>query len=830
MKKYLFWILSMLYGYSPIVAQNGRTIFEDDFETGMFKSDWVLQPNLEGTDGVIDITQSAAGAGIFGVRIGKTRETNSFTTNALDLKVDLTGEEQVFFSFKIRGIGDEGNEKDGIYLKEQGANEFVKVFNLDGTRWCSGYGQYPPLNLTKLAEAKELDITKVETIRIQQFGFADFITSNQEDGYYLDDVRLYDPQIKYANIPFEDDFEKPNLDPSWNWGHADSTIFPLTNTVSSSANFGLGTRSGVNESFGVFMGKRCDQPGTFVTNALDLHLDLEGEDQIALDFDIRKFGEETHLQDGIYFSSDGGCTFIQVLQFRAGSWCGNFGRFPTIDVDFLAAANNIAFTSTFVIRFQQHDDADFNTSNDEDGLYLDNVKVYDPEIVYTKLPFFDDFETGALNNSWAWAFADSTTFPLQNTSSPSSNIGLGAQSGKDNTFGLFMGKRCDQGSTFVTNALDLHLDLAGEEQVALEFDIRSFGEESHIQDGLFFSSDGVTFKQVLQFEAGDWCGGFGKYPPIDVDFLAASYNIPLTSTFVIRFQQHDNADFNTSNDEDGFFLDNIHVYDPNILYAELPFFDDFETGSLNNSWAWSTGDSTDFPLQFTVSPSLSFGLGFQSGIDQSFGAFLGKRCDQNVFNTASLDLHLNLFEGENLKLSFYLRDRWDETQIHDGIYYGVGKSFQKIYDFDFANQANNIWVKFELDLSAIFEEKGITPSHESIIRFQQHDNADFNTSNDEDGFYLDSILVEGNTSVVSSLENEIIPSLRLFPNPNSGLFIIQASALIQNIRVSNLFGQMVPSNTILAGQKAEVGISEKGLFLVEIMTERGKILEKVVVH
>jgi hypothetical protein len=141
----------------------------------------------------------------------------------------------------------------------------------------------------------------------------------------------------------------------------------------------VSNNNGQNSQYGVLFAKRCDDG--FATNALDLHLNLVGASGVKLTFDLKSWDDEKHPEDGVFFSNDGGNTFKKVFNFAfdllpAFQWQVNFPQ-NGLNVDALAAANGLAFTKNFVIRFQQHDDGDLGNGGSvgADGLILDNINL-----------------------------------------------------------------------------------------------------------------------------------------------------------------------------------------------------------------------------------------------------------------------------------------------------------------------------------------------------------------------------------------------------------------------------------------------------------------------
>jgi hypothetical protein len=108
--------------------------------------------------------------------------------------------------------------------------------------------------------------------------------------------------------------------------------------------------------------------GNFNTNEALLHLDLQGETNVDLEFWWKEFGDETHGADGVYFSDNGGETFSKVhnLYGNNGTW-----QKVTLDVDQLSSTHNLSLTDKFVIKFQQYD----NDPIPSDGFAFDDISV-----------------------------------------------------------------------------------------------------------------------------------------------------------------------------------------------------------------------------------------------------------------------------------------------------------------------------------------------------------------------------------------------------------------------------------------------------------------------
>jgi len=433
--------------------------------------------------------------------------------------------------------------------------------------WCeSTYGQHPPVDVDGLATVHGLNLTSQFVIRFQQRGSGGF----NSDGMFLDEVNVYDPELEYSQLPFNDNFDDGGFKKAWAWNFADATAATMTGGAITNpmSVVGIDLQSGLNGSPGVVIGKRCN--GAFTTNALDLHLNLAGESDVELAFWIADYYDENHIDDGLYFSDDGGVNFEKVLDFFPEEWCeSTYGQHPPVDVDDLAAAYELNLTSQFVIRFQQRGSGGFNS----DGMFLDEVSVYDPEVEYANLPFSDTFESGSFGKSWSWSFADSSTSVISEDAitNPMSVVVVDDEFGHNgSTYGVVMGKRC--GGTFTTNALDLHLNLSGQQEVQLSFWIAHYYEEYQIDDGVYFSDDGgITFQKVYDLDFSGVNNLTYSLYELDVDVLASTNELELTNTFVIRFQQRGQGSFNS----DGFYLDDVNVGGVPTASAEVSNVNEF---------------------------------------------------------------------------------------------------------------------------------------------------------------------------------------------------------------------------------------------------------------
>lgn len=164
------------------------------------------------------------------------------------------------------------------------------------------------------------------------------------------------PPADYATLPYYTGFESGSLDNHWNTYKS--------NTAG---------RIQVTTANGPFAGSRhltmdVTTSNVYSQNEAWLHLNLSGESQVTLDFRWKEFGDETHTQDGVYFSSNGGSSFVKVQNLSGSSTAW---QTFSLDLDALAAANGLSLSSTFIVKFQQYDNYPIAT----DGFAFDEISV-----------------------------------------------------------------------------------------------------------------------------------------------------------------------------------------------------------------------------------------------------------------------------------------------------------------------------------------------------------------------------------------------------------------------------------------------------------------------
>jgi|GEM_PF-5345846 len=122
----------------------------------------------------------------------------------------------------------------------------------------------------------------------------------------------------------------------------------------------------------------------------------------------------------------------------------------------------------------------------------------------------------------------------------------------------FLGLDDSIGGTFHTQEAWMGLNLAGAQNVSLNFWFSDWNDENHPQDGIFFSDNGGTsFTKVLDLNGQSYTDLQWYNFTLNIDSVCQVHSLTKSPTFVVKFQQHDNFYFAGGND--GFLFDDIAV-------------------------------------------------------------------------------------------------------------------------------------------------------------------------------------------------------------------------------------------------------------------------------
>jgi PKD repeat protein len=223
-------------------------------------------------------------------------------------------------------------------------------------------------------------------------------------------ITVTHPSIAYATPPYSTGFESGSFDQYW-FTQSDNSEGRILITTANTPHSG---------SYHMTMDDNLNG-GQYSQNEAWLRLNLAGKSDVELTFWWKEFGDETHTQDGVFLSDNGGSSFVKVYDLANGT---TTYQQIVLDVDALASANGLSLTGTFVVKFQQYD----NYSIPTDGMAFDDISVvsYDVPPVADfsgtptsgTAPLTVDFTDLSTYNptSWSWNFGDDGTSTAQNPS------------------------------------------------------------------------------------------------------------------------------------------------------------------------------------------------------------------------------------------------------------------------------------------------------------------------------------------------------------------------------------------------------------------------------
>jgi len=504
-------------GGPPPTADYATLPYSTGFETGSLDSHWTTASTAEGR--ILVTTANGPYSGSWHLTMDDSVNAGATSLNEARLHLDLSGESQVDLSLQWKEFGDEDHTEDGIFFSDDGGASFVKVLSLVGT---SSAWQAIALDVDALAASNGLSLSSTFVVKLQQYDNYGIAT----DGFAFDAISVTAGTTgggDYATLPYATGFES-GLDQYWT-------------TVE-----GAEGRILVTSANGPYAGSQhltmddSVNGGAYSQNEAHLHLDLSGESQVGLSFRWKEFGDEDHTQDGVFFSDNGGSSFVKVANLTGGSTAWSL---ISLDLDALASSAGLSLTSTFVVKFQQYDNYAIAT----DGHAFDEVSVTSGggSSGYVSPPYSTGFESGLDGN---WAVFEGTEGRVQVTSANTPYSGSFHLTMDDDT----------NGGAYSQNEAWLLTDLSGVSQATFSFQWKEFGDETHTQDGVYFSdNDGASFVKVHNLNGGSTPNNTWQSVVLDVDALASGAGLSLSSTFVIKIQQYDNYAIAT----DGFAIDAV---------------------------------------------------------------------------------------------------------------------------------------------------------------------------------------------------------------------------------------------------------------------------------
>ncbi len=226
-------------------------------------------------------------------------------------------------------------------------------------------------------------------------------------------ITVDEPSSDYASLPYSTGFESGSFDAYWFTQSSNSNgAIEITTAYTPRGTYNLAMDAITN--------------GTYVQNEAWLRLNLAGKSDVDLTFWWKEHSDETHTQDGVFFSDDAGASFTKVYSLTGTSTYSQVA----LDLDALASSNGLSLNGTFVVKFQQYDNYGLTT----DGMTFDDIEVTSneapPVAEFSGSPTsgdaplavtFTDQSSGA--TSWSWTFGDGGTSTAQNPSYSYTNPG-----------------------------------------------------------------------------------------------------------------------------------------------------------------------------------------------------------------------------------------------------------------------------------------------------------------------------------------------------------------------------------------------------------------------
>jgi PKD repeat protein len=547
------------------------------------------------------------------------------------------------------------------------------------------------------------------------------VTLTATNAYGSDDeiksnyITVTEPGSGYATLPYSTGFESGSFDQYWTtFSTGDGRVRLLTTNTPHSGSYHM----------------TMDDPssGGYTQNEGWLHVNLAGQGDVDLEFWWKDFSDETHTQDGIYFSDNGGSSFVKVQDLNGASYTNNVWNNFILDVDALAAANGLSMSSTFVIKFQQYDNYPITT----DGHAYDDISVTastppPPVAEFVGSPTsglvpltvnFTDQSTGG-PTSWSWTFGDGGTSTAQNPSYEYTAAGTYTVS---LTATNAYGNDTETKTNYITVsdppppvAAFSGTPTSGDAPLTVNFTDESTG--SPTSWSWTFGDGGTSTAQNPSYEYT----------------AAGTYTVSLTAT---------NAYGNDTETKTNY----ITVTEPGSGYATLPYTTGFESGSFDQYWTTTSSGIGRIRLLTTNTP--------HSG---SYHMVMDVTAN-GTYSQNEAWLHVNLAGQGDVDLEFWWKDFSDETHSQDGVYFSDngGSSFVKVQDLNGASYTNNVWNNFQLDVDQLAAANGLNLTGTFVIKFQQYDNYMITT----DGHAYDDISVtaQGPAPPVAAFEG----------NPTSG--------------------------------------------------------------
>ncbi len=299
---------------------------------------------------------------------------------------------------------------------------------------------------------------------------------------------------------------------------------------------------------------------TYGTDPEDHYLWLAGEATRALrgEFymtDVMRYrANDSNFESEITFTDNGSTYEMQLTTLAAGRKIYYADPYKVPD----GAPTVITYRDNSLFKNELTSEK-VTFSEEQRGMYIrfvevnettDKVLSYKAVVAthgFAKVPYLTSFEEGKLDHQY-W------------TTSTENNFGridvIGSYEPRTGNYHLAIDAN-DTITNSINNA-DLHLDINDiTTDIILNFSLKTFGDETNPEDGIYFSNDaGTTFSKVFDIQITPEYTDF----TLNIKDIADSAGISFSREFVIRFQYKANKSIT----DDGIVLDDIKV-----LYSDV---------------------------------------------------------------------------------------------------------------------------------------------------------------------------------------------------------------------------------------------------------------------
>ena len=187
-------------------------------------------------------------------------------------------------------------------------------------------------------------------------------------------------------------------------------------------------------------------------------------------------------------------------------------------------------------------------------------------------------------------------------------------------------------------------------------------------------------------------------------------------------------------------------------------------------------------------------------------------------------------------MSFWISDWFDETDVDDGIYFSndAGENFNKVFDFDFSNTANNTYLEYIINISDLANLNSIELTENFVVRFQQRGENDFSGASNVagDGLFLDNINISELTTSASSVPNKNL--IKIYPTPSIDEINIDFTRLnqkVEDIEFYNHLGNILLSKKVKnqnSNHEFDLSGFPSGIYFLSVKLSNGNLITKKV--